>query len=371
MHDTRGYILVVDDHRTMRLKLSLGLKRQGHTVGEAENGRQALEKLRAESFDLVLLDILMPELDGYQVLEQMKQDSSLRDIPVIIISAQDELESIIHGIELGAEDYLPKSFDPVLLKARIDASLEKKRLRDQEKMYLCEIKLEREKSDRLLLNVLPASVAERLKRNEEVADYFEQVSILFADIEGFTSYSAGKPPRVLVRLLNDIFSTFDELTEKHGLEKIKTIGDAYMVASGLPTPRQDHLEAMADMALDMQAAMGMLRQKDAFDLQLRIGMNTGPVVAGIIGLKKFSYDLWGDTINVASRMETAGLAGKIQVTEEVYRRLKDRYSFQERGPVEIKGRGEMLAYFLEAREQLRQTRDSEGSTGLHLQPLSG
>jgi len=136
MTGTQGHILVVDDQRTNRLKLSLGLKQQGHTAGEAENGMQALEKLRAEAFDLVLLDIIMPEMDGYQVLEQMKADPVLRDVPVIVISAMDDLESVVKGIELGAEDYLPKTFDPVLLRARIGACLEKKRLRDQEVDYL-------------------------------------------------------------------------------------------------------------------------------------------------------------------------------------------------------------------------------------------
>lgn len=347
MREGRGHILVVDDHRTTRLKLSLGLQQQGHTVGEAENGRLALERLRAEAFDLVLLDILMPELDGYQVLEQMKQDPRLRDVPVIVISAQDELESIVRGIELGAEDYLPKNFDPVLLKARIAACLEKKHLRDQEQRYMSEIQAERERSEHLLLNILPATVAERLKRGEAVADYFEQVSILFADIAGFTRFSAGKTPEAVVRILNQVFSAFDELTEKYALEKIKTIGDAYMVASGLPVPRADHLEALAEMALDMQAAMERVRQAAHVDLQLRIGINSGPVVAGIIGFKKFTYDLWGDTINVASRMETAGVAGRIQVSERVYAALKDKYRFEERGRIEIRGKGEMLVYFLE------------------------
>jgi DNA-binding response OmpR family regulator len=141
MTDTQGHILVVDDHRTSRLKLSLGLKQQGHTVGEAENGVQALDKLRTEAFDLVLLDIIMPEMDGYQVLEQMKADKTLRDVPVIVISALDDLESVVKGIELGAEDYLPKTFDPVLLRARIGACLEKKRLRDQEVEYLRHVAL--------------------------------------------------------------------------------------------------------------------------------------------------------------------------------------------------------------------------------------
>jgi class 3 adenylate cyclase len=165
-----------------------------------------------------------------------------------------------------------------------------------------------------------------------------------------------------VRLLNDIFSRFDELAEQHGLEKIKTIGDAYMVASGVPTPRADHLDATAEMALDMQAAMETLGHQDSFDLRLRIGINTGPVIAGIIGFKKFSYDLWGDTINVASRMESAGLAGKIQVTEEVYRRLNQKYAFQERGLIEVKGKGKMPAYFLEAATPSQDVHDAAVGT---------
>jgi adenylate cyclase len=350
MFEGHGHILVVDDHRTTRLKLSLGLQQQGHTVAEAENGRIALERLRAEAFDLVLLDIMMPEMDGYQVLQHMKQEEGLRGVPVIVISAQEELENVVRGIELGAEDYLPKSFDPVLLRARIGACLEKKRLRDQEQCYMLELKQEREKSEGLLLNVLPASVAERLKRGESVADYFESVSILFADLEGFTKFAAGQPPEAVVGVLNRTFSVFDELTEKYRLEKIKTIGDAYMVASGLPEPRPDHLEALADMALEMCAAMRELRRKEAIDLRLRIGLNTGPVMAGIIGSKKFAYDLWGDTINVASRMQVTGVAGEIQVGERVYRALGDRYDFQERGPVEIRGKGPMPMYLLKGRK---------------------
>jgi len=346
MFDGFGNILVVDDHRTTRLKLSLGLKQQGHMVVEAENGRQAIEKLQSGPFDLVLLDILMPEMNGYQVLEQMKKNQALRDVPVIVISAHDELEDIVRGIELGADDYLPKSFNPVLLKARIGACLEKKRLRDQEQAILQEIQYERERSDRLLLNILPDSVAERLKQGEAVADYFDQTSILFADITNFTQFSAGKTPSEIVALLNQIFSAFDKLTEKYALEKIKTIGDAYMVASGLPKPRHDHLEALVEMALGMRKVMGDFHKSGTCDLDLRIGINTGPIVAGIIGYKKFSYDLWGDTVNVASRMASYGIPGKIQVTQEVYRQLKDRYCFEERGPVQVKGKGTMITYLL-------------------------
>lgn len=210
----------------------------------------------------------------------------------------------------------------------------------------------RAESERLLLNVLPATVAERLKRGETVADYYEHAAILFADIENFTPYSAKKSPSEVVDLLNQIFSAFDQLTEKHGLEKIKTIGDAYMVVSGLPTPRPDYLQALVEMAFEMQKVMEKFRNETLFNFNLRIGINTGPVVAGIIGYKKFSYDLWGDTVNVASRMESFGLPGKIQVTEEVYQLLKDQYHFEERGTISVKGRGEMLVYLLKEHDQL-------------------
>ena len=210
------------------------------------------------------------------------------------------------------------------------------------------IEQQRREADRLLLNVLPDSVAERLKRGEAVADQFDLAGILFADIQGFTPYSADKRPDEVVRILNCIFSAFDSLTEKHALEKIKTIGDAYMVVSGLPEPRPDHLDALAHMALDMHAVMDQYRREGLCDFRLRIGMHAGPVVAGIIGLKKFSYDLWGDTVNVASRMESCGIAGEIQVTEEVYRLLQHKYLFQPRGLIEVKGKGQMPVYLLKS-----------------------
>jgi class 3 adenylate cyclase len=222
----------------------------------------------------------------------------------------------------------------------------------------------RMESERLLLNVLPVSVAERLKRGEVVADYFDQVSILFADIEGFTPYSADKTPSEVVKILNRIFSAFDKLTEKYGLEKIKTIGDAYMVVSGLPTPQTDHLEVLANMALDMQAIMERFHRNGFFDFKLRIGINTGPVVAGIIGFKKFSYDLWGDTVNVASRMESFGIPGEIQVTKDVYRLLKQKYSFQKRGCIHIKGKGEMFVYLLKGCKDIHQNQIFDFSRSL-------
>jgi class 3 adenylate cyclase len=212
---------------------------------------------------------------------------------------------------------------------------------------LAELQAERAKSERLLLNILPGPVAERLKANQQpIADSFADVTVLFADIVEFTSLSAHLAPEALVAWLNDIFSAFDALADQHGLEKIKTIGDAYMVVAGLPEPRPDHVEAIAAMALDMQTALARHRAPNGAPMQMRIGINTGHVVAGVIGTRKFIYDLWGDTVNTASRMESHGVSGGIQVTEAVYLRLRDRYVFEERGLVAVKGKGSIPAYLL-------------------------
>jgi len=347
MKSQPGYILVVDDSPTIRMKLSFDLETQGHSVTTARNGREALTLMQEQAFDLVLLDILMPEMNGYDVLRHMNQDAQLRNIPVIVISAFDEIESLIRCIQMGAEDYLLKTLDPVLLKARIDASLEKKRWHDQEQAYLQQLQEEREKSEALLFNVLPKPVAERLKQGETViADSFSEVTVLFADIVGFTELSTGMTPTDLVVMLNDVFCTFDYLAARHGLEKIKTTGDAYMVVGGLFNSRSDHIEAVADMALDIRDAMALFSRKDQRPLNVRIGFHMGPVVAGVLGTNKYSYDLWGDTVNTASRMESHGIVGKIQVTDVIYSRLRGTYVFEERGHIPIKNKGEMKTYFL-------------------------
>jgi len=207
-----------------------------------------------------------------------------------------------------------------------------------------------ERSERLLLNVLPEEIADRLKAGEAViADRAEAVTILFADLVGSTPLSERLTPDQMVEVLNEIFIPFDDLADDLGVEKIKTIGDAYMVVGGLPTARPDHVEAIADMALAMRTELSQHTVEGFGPLQMRYGIHTGSVVAGVIGKRKFSYDLWGDTVNTAARMESHGVPDEIQVTEAVYRRLKDRYRFAIRGPVEIKGKGVMETYFLKAR----------------------
>jgi len=212
------------------------------------------------------------------------------------------------------------------------------------------LRAEQSKSDKLLLNVLPACIADRLKEQEgAIADKFESVTILFADLVNFTTLSTRITPVDLVCLLNNIFSRFDDLAEANGLEKIKTIGDAYMVVGGIPMERLDHAKAIANMALQMQEALKEFNTEENQEFALRIGINTGPVVAGVIGRRKFAYDLWGDTVNVASRMESHGLPGKIQVTYETYLCLKDNYKLEPRGKIAVKGRGELETYFLNDR----------------------
>jgi class 3 adenylate cyclase len=200
---------------------------------------------------------------------------------------------------------------------------------------------------------LPQPIAERLKRDQHtIADQFPSATVLFADVVGFTHLSSQISAAELVVLLNLLFSIFDEIAEKNGVEKIKTIGDAYMAAAGLPTLRSDHAEAIANLALDMQQAVARFNIEQNQSFSIRIGINTGPVVAGVIGLKRFIYDLWGDTVNIASRMESHGLAGCIQVTEATYECLKEQYVFEQRGVIEVKGKGLMTTYLLTGKRSL-------------------
>jgi class 3 adenylate cyclase len=274
------------------------------------------------------------------VLCQLKANTGTRHIPVIMISALDELDSTVRCIEAGAEDYLPKPFNPVLLRARIGASLEKKRLVD-------ELRTEKERSETLLLNILPRTIVERMRRGETViADRVAEATVLFSDLVDFTSLAARFSAEQTVALLGDIFSRFDALAARLGLEKIKTTGDGYMVAGGLPEARTDHAVAVAEMALAMLDAVETAGGTFGQPLQLRIGLNTGALIAGVLGTHKFVYDVWGDTVNTAKRMESYGLPGRVHVSAATRRALGNAFRFEPRGPLEIKGKGSMETYFL-------------------------
>jgi adenylate cyclase len=224
---------------------------------------------------------------------------------------------------------------------------------------------ERARSEDLLRNMLPGPIAERLKDGEvTIADGYPEASILFADLVNFTPLTAARPPRDVVALLDTIFAAFDQLVERNGLEKIKTIGDGYMVASGVPAPRPDHAEALAAVALEMQGVLANIARDRGWDLQTRIGLDTGPVIAGVIGRKKPVYEVWSDAVNTASRMESHGLPGKIQVTERMYLRLRVAYALEPRGPIEVKGKGTLRTYWLVGRASPAfETGDSERGDG--------
>ena len=344
-------LLAVDDDPMNRDMLSRRLEKLGYEVTDAGTGREALQKLKDGNFDLVLLDIIMPDLDGFQTLEFMKADPRLRHVPVIMLTALDDVASTVRCIEAGAEDYVPKPFNPTVLRARITASLEKKRLRDQEQAFLAQLQIERSKSERLLLNVLPKAIAERLKAGQRtIVDSFIDSTVMFADIVGFTRIASRQSPHRTVQLLNELFSGFDRIAEQRELEKVKTIGDAYMLAGGVPVIRADHAEACAEAALEFIEAVRVFNRRHQLDWGIRVGLNSGPVVAGIIGTKKFSYDLWGDTVNIASRMESHGQPGKIQVSEATKMLLEGKYEFAPVGVIEIKSSTPMPTYLLGRKE---------------------
>ena len=345
-----GRVLVVDDNASTLDLLSRRLRRDGHEVTSCDNGEGALELLAGSPYDLVLLDLLMPGISGIEVLRRMKASSDTASIPVIIVSALDEIDSAVHCIEAGADDYLTKPINPVLLRARMTASLDRKFLRDRDQATTQKLRAEQQRSESLLRNVLPRSVVERFRNGESViADSFGSATILFSDLVDFTQTTALLRPDVVLELLNGIFSRFDRLTTEHGLEKIKTVGDAYIAAGGLPEARRDHAIAAAAMALRMPSAVADVSRSLGQELRIRIGLHTGPVAAGIIGKNKFIYDVWGDTVNVASRMEALGEAGRVHITAETLHALKGRFDAEAREPIHVKGRGMMSTYFLAPR----------------------
>lgn len=355
-HDCK--ILVVDDSRTLRRILIMSLKNLGlSNVVEAANGLEAVEVIRNQPVDLVLLDLEMPELDGLGVLEIIKKDEEFKMLPVIVISGADQIEKTIRCIEIGAEDYLPKPYDPILLRARILSSLEKKRLRDQDKRNLELLHQEKQllefeqlKTEKLMLNILPKPIADRLKRGEKnISGSYPEVTILFSDLVGFTKMSSQMSAADLVLLLNDLFTRFDTRAEQLGLEKIKTIGDAYMAVGGLPIPRNDHAQICADMALGMYDDLAEFNRAHNMTLGMRIGINSGPVVAGVIGFTKFSYDLWGNTVNTASRMESTSTIGRVQISPSTLAALQDTFITEDAGEVECKGLGKIQTHYLVSR----------------------
>jgi class 3 adenylate cyclase len=330
-------ILIVDDTPANIQALSGTLKEKGYQISVATNGKQALEVVGRVRPDLILLDVMMPEMDGFETCRLLKASNATHDIPIIFLTARTETADIVKGFELGALDYVSKPFNAPELLARVNTHLTIDRLNRE--------------NERLLLSILPASIARRLKSGDAgIADHFPEVSVLFADIVDFTVMSSSMSPKPLVTLLDDLFTQFDELARRHRVEKIKTIGDCYMAVCGVPDPRFDHATALAEMALEMIECLKQFNTSHSTSVRIRIGMNTGAAVAGVIGRSKFIYDMWGDTVNTASRMESTGLPNRVQVTEQMQRALAAQFDFEERGEVEIKGKGRLRTWLLVGRK---------------------
>jgi len=295
----------------------------------------------AEAFRpaVILQDLVMDEVDGLEMVRRYRSLPATAMVPVIMLSAMEGGDVKAELLESGANDYLVKPPNEVELIARLRVHSDAFLRRLERDQAFRDLEAEREKSEQLLLNILPATIAQRLKTHERtIADRFAAVTVLFSDLAGFTQFSQTADAEHLVGLLDRIFSLFDQFAIDHGVEKIKTTGDAYMAVAGLPEPRADHAEAVAEMVIGMRDGFAALMREQGLDLAVRIGMHSGSVVAGVIGKHKFTYDLWGDTVNIASRMESHGEKGMIHVSQSTRDVLEGRYAFVDSGEVMVKGK---------------------------------
>ncbi len=349
----KGRVLVVDDNPENRDLLRRFLERDGLNVVCASGGREGLKKLSTGQYDLILLDLLMPDLDGFSVLRSIKADAETEHTPVVVLSAVDELQKVLSCIEMGAEDYLTKPFNPILMRSRVQVLLARKRLQDEERRRtaalqsaLEAVEAQKKISEELLSNILPGSVAAEL-REKGFADpmYFEDATIVLTDFVGFTSSTEKLSAEELVDVLNQYFTAFDRIMGKYGLEKLKTIGDSYMFVSGLPHRSGSHPVDAVLAALEMVRAVEAMAG-DPVDWKMRVGIHTGPVIAGVVGIRKFAFDVWGESVNLASRMESSGSPNRVNISERTYVRVKDFFSCEHRGKVKTKEGREVDMYFV-------------------------
>jgi len=347
-------VLIVDDQQANVMLLVQMLRGAGYTcVTSTSNPAEVCALHLKNRYDLILLDLLMPVMDGFEVMAGLKEIETDGYLPVLVLTAQPGEK--LRALKSGARDFISKPFDLGEVLIRVFNMIEVRLLHLEMSQLNGRLVSEQRVSELLLLNVLPEPIVERLKSRgkvteagltEVIADRFEEVTVLFADIVEFTKFSQGVSMEVLLSVLNDIFSRFDRIAEERGLERIKTNGESYVVAAGLPVAVADHPDRAAHMALDMIAAMKHFNEQSPHKLNVRIGIDTGPAVAGVIGKQKFRYDLWGDVVSTASRMESHGVTGRIQVTDTTRQRLGSSFVLEKRGAIEVKGKGEMQTWFL-------------------------
>lgn len=367
--ETSGRLVLIDDSPIVLDVVGRALEDMGWTVYRALGGQTGIERIEGVSPDVVVCDLHMPGVGGLEVIEHVRANRP--GVPLIVLSGDAELDAVLAAIRRGAFDYVVKANEDLRpLGEAVRRAFEHRRLirqnerlqadldhaRDRLAVQLQELnrqhdllQKEQAKSEHLLLNILPKRIAERLKVEGEgrlIADRIDNATVLFADMVGFTPLSATLEPNELVARLNGLFSRFDELAEELGVEKIKTLGDAYMAAAGVPEMMPDHAEVAGLMSLRMLDELRSYNEENGFELRLRIGLHSGPLVAGVIGKNKFIYDLWGDTVNIASRMESHGRPGAIQITQATRDLVKQRFHCEPIGEIEVKGKGLMPTYLL-------------------------
>jgi len=329
-------VLAVDDSAE-NLNVITGLLNEAYKVKATRSGAKALEMVKSDPPDLILLDIIMPVMDGYQVIQELKTNPATKDIPVLFLTALSEVEDEEKGFALGAADYISKPFNPLIVKARVRTHLE--------------LVAQRQKTEELLENILPKKVIRELKETGiSKPNVFENVSILFSDIVDFTVNSADLAPEYLIEELSSIFTAFDEIIEQNNCERIKTIGDAYFAVCGLHRPDPEHATRITYAALECIEFLEKRNSQSPMKWQVRIGAHCGKVVGGIVGTKKYIYDIFGDTVNTASRIETASAPMRLTVSEDIIKLIHQNFQIVPRGPIELKGKGPMELYFVNRTE---------------------
>jgi adenylate cyclase len=357
-------ILIVDDLAANVLLLESMLRGAGYvSVTSTRDPLTVVELHRANRYDLILLDLQMPVMDGFEVMEKLKETEKDGYLSVLVVTAQPDHK--LRALRAGAKDFVSKPFDlaevltrvhnmlEVRLFARaLEASRELIRAKNVElKKLFDEVVAERKVSERLALHVPPDSIAARLPaRPDMTADSFAEVTVLVADLVGFSELAPAVAADRLGSMVEEIFGVFDGLAAERGLKKVKTLGNSYLAAAGVPEPTADHAARAAHLSLDMIQALERFNERTTSKLQVRIGIATGPAVAGVIGRSRYVYDLWGDAANTASRMESHGVAGRVQVAESTRRLLGEPFLLEERGAIEVEGQGELKTWFLAGRK---------------------
>ena len=352
----KAKVLIVDDLPANVLLLERMLAGAGYDDVTSTLDPRAVRELHEKNrYDLIVLDLQMPGMDGFEVMEGLKGIEADAYLPVLVVTAQPDQK--LRALKAGARDFISKPFDVAEVLTRVHNLLEVRLLHVEIQRKNAELKTlfdqvvaERKMSERLALQVPPDSIAARLQARPDVtADSFASVTIVIADIVGFSELTPDLAPERMALLLEEIFADFDGRAKERGLKRVKTLGNSYMAAAGLPVASDNHAVRAAHLALDMVDALDRFNERSGHSLQVRIGIASGPVVAGVIGKRMYVYDVWGDAVNTASRMESHGVAGRVQVSESTQRRLGEPFTLEARGALDVKGQGEVQTWFVAGR----------------------